>query len=323
MFTFGNPYYLLSLFVIPILYFLQNKFVKNKEGTFLTSSVNLFSDKMKRRGLIRRNILFVFQYITIFLIIIALSRPRIIDSLKETNMDVIDIVLVIDISSSMLATDFPPNRLEAVKKTAKDFIKARISDRIGVLVFAGESFIQCPLTIDKEVLLSLMEDIQVAEQSYDGTAIGMAIANSTNRLRHSDAKSKVMILLSDGSNNAGELDPLTSADLAAKFGIKIYTIGAGTNQDVSFIPGRGYIRNEIDEVTLRSIAKRTDGKYFRATNVSGLEQVYNTINDLERTEIEVKEYTRYKELFGWFLIPAMLLGLSGQTIDRIVFRRRL
>jgi len=323
MFTFGNPYYLLSLFVIPILYFLQNKFVKNKEGTFLTSSVNLFSDKMKRRGLIRRNILFIFQYITIFLIIIALSRPRIIDSLKETNMDVIDIVLVIDISSSMLATDFPPNRLEAVKKTAKDFIKERISDRIGVLVFAGESFIQCPLTIDKEVLLSLMEDIQVAEQSYDGTAIGMAIANSTNRLRHSDAKSKVMILLSDGSNNAGELDPLTSADLAAKFGIKIYTIGAGTNQDVSFIPGRGYIRNEIDEVTLRSIAKRTDGKYFRATNVSGLEQVYNTINDLERTEIEVKEYTRYKELFGWFLIPAMLLGLSGQTIDRIVFRRRL
>jgi Ca-activated chloride channel family protein len=323
MFTFGNPYYLLSLLLIPILYFLQNKFAKNKEGTFLTSSVNLFSEKMKRRGLIRRNILFAFQYITIFLIIIALSRPRIIDSLKETNMDVIDIVLVIDISSSMLATDFPPNRLEAVKKTAKDFIKERISDRIGVLVFAGESFIQCPLTIDKEVLLSLMEDIQVAEQSYDGTAIGMAIANSTNRLRHSDAKSKVMILLSDGSNNAGELDPLTSADLAAKFGIKIYTIGAGTNQDVSFIPGRGYIRNEIDEVTLMSIAKRTDGKYFRATNVSGLEQVYNTINDLERTEIEVKEYTRYKELFGWFLIPAMLLGLSGQTIDRIVFRRRL
>ena len=323
MFTFGNPYYLLSLLIIPIIYYLQNKFAKNKEGTFLTSSVNLFSDNMKRRGLIRRNILLGFQYITIFLIIIALSRPRIIDSLKETNMDVIDIVLVIDISSSMLATDFPPNRLEAVKKTAKDFIKARISDRIGVLVFAGESFIQCPLTIDKEVLLSLMEDIQVAEQSYDGTAIGMAIANSTNRLRHSDAKSKVMILLSDGSNNAGELDPLTSADLAAKFGIKIYTIGAGTNQDVSFIPGRGYIRNEIDEVTLRSIAKRTDGKYFRATNVSGLEQVYNTINDLERTEIEVKEYTRYKELFGWFLIPAMLLGLSGQTIDRIVFRRRL
>ncbi len=323
MFAFGNPYYLLILFIIPILYFFNKNFTDKNEGTIQISSAKLFSEKIKRKGLIRKNILLTFQYITLLLIIVALSRPRIIDSLKETKMDVIDIVLVMDISSSMLATDFSPNRLEAVKKTAKNFIEDRFSDRIGVLVFAGESFIQCPLTIDKNVLLSLMDDIQVAEQSYDGTAIGMAIANATNRLRHSDAKSKVMILLSDGSNNAGELDPLTSADLAAKFGIKIYTIGAGTNQDVSFIPGRGYIRNEIDEETLQSIAKRTDGKYFRATNVSGLQDVYNTINELEKTEIEVREYTRYKELFGWFLIPAMILGLSGQSIDRILFRRRL
>ena len=215
------------------------------------------------------------------------------------------------------------NTLEAVKKTAKDFINARKSDRIGILVFAGESFIQCPLTIDKEVLLALMDDIQVAEQSYDGTAIGMAIANATNRLRNSDAKSKVMILLSDGSNNAGELDPLTSADLASNFDIKIYTIGAGTNQDVSFIPGRGYIRNEIDEVTLKSIANRTNGKYFRATNVVGLEDVYKTIDELERTEIEIKEFTRYKELFGWLLIPAMIIGLGGHTIDRTIFRKQL
>jgi Ca-activated chloride channel family protein len=135
--------------------------------------------------------------------------------------------------------------------------------------------------------------------------------------------SKVMILLSDGSNNAGELDPLTSADLASNFGIKIYTIGAGTNQDVSFIPGRGYIRNEIDEETLKSIAERTDGKYFRATNISGLEQVYATIDELERTEVEIKEYTRYKELFGWFLIPALVFGLGGQTIDRTLYRRRI
>ena len=223
----------------------------------------------------------------------------------------------------MLATDFPPNRLEAVKKTAKNFIDARNNDRIGVLVFAGESFIQCPLTVDKEVLISLMDEVKVAEQSYDGTAIGMAIANATNRLRHSDAMSKVMILLSDGSNNAGELDPLTSADLASNFGIKIYTIGAGTNQDVSLIPGRGYIRNEIDEETLKSIAKRTDGKYFRATNIAGLEQVYATIDELERTEIEIKEYTRYKELFGWFLIPALIFGLGGQTIERRLYRRQI
>ena len=323
MLSFGNPYYLLLLIIIPIIYFCNKKFADNNEGTVQISSAKLFSKKIKRKGLIRKNILLFFQYLTLLLIIIALSKPRIIDSLKETKMDVIDIVLVMDISSSMLATDFLPNRLEAVKKTAKNFIEERVSDRIGVLVFAGESFIQCPLTVDKDVLLSLMDEIQVAEQSYDGTAIGMAIANATNRLRHSDAKSKVMILLSDGSNNAGELDPLTSADLAAKFGIKIYTIGAGTNQDVSFIPGRGYIRNEIDEVTLQSIAKRTNGQYFRATNVSGLKDVYNTINALEKTEIEVKQYTRYKELFGWFLIPAMIFGLGGQTIDRLLFRRRI
>ena len=323
MLSFANPYYLFLLIIIPIIYICNKKFAENNEGTVQISSAKLFSKKIKRKGLIRKNILLIFQYLTLLLIIIALSKPRIIDSLKETKMDVIDIVLVMDISSSMLATDFLPNRLEAVKKTAKNFIEERISDRIGVLVFAGESFIQCPLTVDKDVLLSLMDEIQVAEQSYDGTAIGMAIANATNRLRHSDAKSKVMILLSDGSNNAGELDPLTSADLAAKFGIKIYTIGAGTNQDVSFIPGRGYIRNEIDEVTLQSIAKRTNGQYFRATNVSGLKDVYNTINALEKTEIEVKQYTRYKELFGWFLIPAMIFGLGGQTIDRLLFRRRI
>ena len=323
MLSFGNPYYLFLLIIIPIIYICNKKFAENNEGTIQISSAKLFSKKIKRKGLIRKNILLVFQYLTLLLIIIALSKPRIIDSLKETKMDVIDIVLVMDISSSMLATDFLPNRLEAVKKTAKNFIEERISDRIGVLVFAGESFIQCPLTVDKDVLLSLMDEIQVAEQSYDGTAIGMAIANATNRLRHSDAKSKVMILLSDGSNNAGELDPLTSADLAAKFGIKIYTIGAVTNQDVSFIPGRGYIRNEIDEETLRAIAKRTNGQYFRATNVSGLKDVYNTINALEKTEIEVKQYTRYKELFGWFLIPAMIFGLGGQTIDRLLFRRRI
>ena len=323
MVTFGNPWYLVVLIMIPILYYWQSRVGKNHEGTFRISSIQLISDKMKRRGRRRHLILTILQYVTLCLVVMGLSRPQIRDSLTETNVEVVDIVLVMDISSSMLATDFSPNRLEAVKKTAKGFIDARASDRIGILVFAGESFIQCPLTIDKDVLLSLMDEIKVAEQSYDGTAIGMAIANATNRLRHSDAKSKVMILLSDGSNNAGELDPLTAADLAAKFEIKIYTIGAGTNQDVSFIPGRGYIRNEIDEETLQAISKRTNAQYFRATNISGLEEIYATIDELERTEIEVKEYTLYKELFGWFLIPALIFSLGGQTIERTLFRRRL
>ena len=211
---------------------------------------------------------------------------------KEKNIDLVDIVLVIDISSSMLATDFKPNRLEVVKKTAKNFINKRKEDRLGILVFAGESFIQCPLTIDKDVLLSLMDEVSVAQQSYDGTAIGMAIANATNRLRNSASKSKVMILLSDGSNNSGELDPSTAADLAKQFNIKIYTIGAGTNDDVSFIPGRGYIRNEIDEKSLKAIAKKTGGQYFRATNSNALEKIYSKIDELERTEVEIKIYTQ-------------------------------
>ena len=323
MIIFENPWAFLGLFIIPLIFIWRHKFGENNEGTLRFSSSSLISERMKHQGRMRIRILYLLQYVTIALIIMGLSRPRLRDSMQETNVDVVDIVLVIDISSSMLATDFSPNRLEAVKKTAKDFINARNGDRIGVLVFAGESFIQCPLTVDQDVLLSLMDEINVAEQSYDGTAIGMAIASATNRLRHSDAKSKVMILLSDGSNNAGELDPLTSADLASNFNIKIYTIGAGTNQDVSFIPGRGYIRNEIDEATLKSIAERTDGQYFRATNVAGLEQVYKTIDALERTEIEIKEYTRYKELFGWFLIPALIFGMGGHTLDRTLFRRRL
>tara|TARA_B110000014_G_C19915529_1_gene473717 strand:- start:137 stop:808 length:672 start_codon:yes stop_codon:yes gene_type:complete len=220
----------------------------------------------------------------------------------------------------MLADDFPPNRLEAVKETASKFILGRNQDRIGILVFAGETFIQCPLTIDKTVLNSLIKDIKIASKDNDGTAIGMAIANGTNRLRESEVESRVMILLSDGSNNKGEIDPKTAAELAKNYNIKIYTIGAGTNQSFTRIPGRGLIKNEIDEETLKFIAEITGGKFFRATNVEVLESIYAEIDQLERSEIEVKEFTQYKELYGWFLIPAFILGLSMEIIRRSIFR---
>ena len=223
----------------------------------------------------------------------------------------------------MLADDFKPNRLEVVKKTASEFVRLRAQDRVGILVYARESFIQCPLTVDKEVLINLIKEITIVSKEYDGTAIGMAIANATNRLRNSASKSKVMILLSDGSNNSGELDPSTAADLAKQFNIKIYTIGAGTNDDVSFIPGRGYIRNEIDEKSLKAIAKKTGGQYFRATNSDALEKIYSKIDELERTEVEIKIYTQYKELFGWFLIPALFLSLGGNILERYYFKKRL
>jgi Ca-activated chloride channel family protein len=278
---------------------------------------------MIAKGRLKKRLLTFNHYVVLLLIIFSLSRPQVVENLQKKNIDIVDIILVIDISSSMLATDFKPNRLEVVKETAKNFINQRDGDRLGILVFAGESFIQCPLTIDKDVLLSLMDEVSVAQQSYDGTAVGMAIANATNRLRNSESKSKVMILLSDGSNNAGELDPNTAADLAKQFGIKIYTIGAGTSDDVSFIPGRGYIRNEIDEKSLQEIAEQTGGQYFRATNSEALEKIYSKINELERTQVEIKVYTQYKELFSWALIPALFLSLGGNILERFLFRKRL
>jgi|TARA_B100001094_G_scaffold186669_1_gene180880 Ca-activated chloride channel family protein len=323
MIILDSPLFLVLLAIIPIIVIVKKLSNFSDSGPIRVSSSSIFSGAMIQKGKTKKRFLSLIQYLVIILIVISLSRPQAVQELQEKKIDIVDIVLVIDISSSMLATDFKPNRLEVVKKTAKNFIKQRDGDRLGILVFAGESFIQCPLTIDKDVLLSLMDEISVAQQSYDGTAIGMAIANATNRLRNSESKSKVMILLSDGSNNAGELDPSTAADLAKQFNIKIYTIGAGTNDDVSFIPGRGYIRNEIDEESLKNIATQTGGQYFRATNSKALEEIYSRINELERTEVEIKTYTQYKDFFGWFLIPALFLTAGGNILERYYFRKRL
>lgn len=322
MIEFSHPWMLIFLFLIPLLWIWMSRAGQKLEGTISVSSHHIFPESIKKKGRMKAQVLKTLRLAVLGLIIIGLAGPRRIDTLQETNMDVVDIVLVIDISSSMLATDFDPNRLEAVKKTADRFILEREGDRMGLLVFAGETFIQCPLTVDKDVVRRLLSEVRVAEQAYDGTAIGMAIANASNRLRTSLAKSKVMILLSDGSNNAGELDPLTAADLASRFDIKIYTIGAGTDRSVSFVPGRGNMRNVIDEKTLKEIADKTGGKYFRAKDSSALDDVYAEINALERTEIKVKEYTRYEQLFAWFLLPALLAGLGTESLERHVLRKR-
>ena len=287
----------------------------------ISSSASL-EKYFRKKGELKYKIIFYFKILTLVLIILAIARPRKIDQLQMMNIDVVDIILVIDISSSMLAEDFKPNRLEAVKEAAQKFISNRKGDRIGLLVFAGETFIQCPLTTDNNVLSSLLKNISIAEKEYDGTAIGMAIANATNRLRDSKAKSKIMILLSDGSNNAGELDPITAAGLASQFDIKIYTIGAATDQSLSYIPGVGRMINEIDEKTLIEIANETEGKYFRARDKDMLSEIYKQIDSMERTEIEIKSYTKYKELFGWFLIPALILGISTETLNRYTFNRQ-
>ena len=302
-----------------IIYFYRN-YSNKVEATILFSSARLFSKDMLYRAKIKNRFLKTFEIIILILIIVALARPQKIDKLVKKNIDVIDILLVLDISSSMLADDFSPNRLEVVKKTAKDFISSREGDRIGVVVFAGQSFIQCPLTTDIKVLLNLVDEISVANKDYDGTAIGMAIANATNRLRDSESKSKTMILLSDGSNNSGEIEPSTAAKIASNFGIKIYTIAAGTNKSVSRIPGRGLIRNEIDIETLKDISNETGGQFFRATDKKALSDIYQEINNLERSQIEVKDFTKYYELYRWFLVPALFLAIMYLIFKKYLFK---
>ena len=315
-----SPLYLLLLTFLPFLIFWYQKNGKNNEAVFLISSKEFLSEGIINSGRKKNILLKSGQLLILILIIIGLSRPRLIDKVTETSVEVVDMILVLDISSSMLADDFQPNRLEAVKITAANFINSRKSDRIGIIVFAGESFIQCPLTVDKSVLKSLIDEINIVSKEYDGTAIGMAIANATNRLRKSLVKSKVMVLLSDGSNNSGEIDPRTSAELASQYGIKIYTIGAGTNQAFTRIPGRGLIKNEIDEETLKYIANKTGGKFFRATDIKALESIYNEIDALERSEIEVKEYSNYTEMYIWILFPALILGLFMEIYKRFILR---
>ncbi|MFQ6617143.1 MAG: VWA domain-containing protein [Fidelibacterota bacterium] len=328
MFRFANPYFLFILLSIPILLYWHFKRGTRNFGVLNFSSISIFKRISSGKNLFLLHIPYFFRVLALGFLILAFSRPQSGIKNREVTTEGIDIMLVLDISSSMLAEDFRPNRLEAVKSVALDFIDQRVSDRIGLVVFASESFIQCPLTIDYEILKKLLNSVTVIEKRYDGTAIGMAIANSINRLRSSESKSKIMILLSDGRNNAGELDPITAAQLAKINNIKIYTIGAGGNQPAPFpvedpIIGKRYIRRkiDIDEETLKKIAEITAGKYFRATDESKLAYIYREINAMEKTEIKVKEYTRYSELFPYFLIPGLILMVGEMFLSHLLIRR--
>ena len=325
---FAQPYYLFLLFLLPLLLLWYFKKGQNQEATLRFSNLDLFPEQIKKSGRMK-NLIFIFSRIIIMmLIIMALARPRFVDTVQETKTEIIDILLVIDQSGSMLAQDFKPNRLEAAKDVAKAFIKDREGDRLGLIVFAGESYIQCPLTRDMDVLLEFTDQIEIIDKEHDGTAIGMAIANAINRLRDSEAESKTIILLSDGSNNQGELDPVTAADLAAKFGIKIYTVAAGTRglapYPVTDAWGRQVIQKvqvDVDEESLQEIAEITNGRFFRATDNQSLKEVYREIDALERTEIEVTEYQNYTELYSWFTIPAAFASVFFIFLSRGVFHK--
>ncbi|HDZ13062.1 MAG TPA: VWA domain-containing protein, partial [Bacteroidetes bacterium] len=261
-------------------------------------------------------------------VILALARPQSGSTHEEITTEGIDIILAMDISSSMLAEDFKPkNRIEAAKEVAEEFVKGRKNDRIGLVVFAKDSYTQCPLTLDYGILLKFIKDVKIGIIP-DGTAIGMALANAVNRLRDSKAKSKVIILLTDGRNNAGELDPVTAAQIARAMGIRIYTIGAGKKgsalypvQDPFF--GKRYVRMpvDIDENLLKQIASITGGKYFRATNTNSLREIYKEIGKMEKTKIHVKEYTKYKELFVGFLLTALIILIIEILLRNTKFRK--
>ena len=325
---FGQPYYLLLILILPLLVLWYFKKGQNQEATIRFSNLDLISESVIRNGKMKNMFFIIGRLFIMLLIIFALARPRLSDTIRESKTEIVDILLVIDQSSSMLAQDFKPNRLEAAKEVAKKFIKDREGDRLGLIVFAGEPYIQCPLTRDINVLLEFTDEIEIIDQEHDGTAIGMAIANSINRLRESDTKSNTIILLSDGSNNQGELDPITAAGLAAKFDIKIYTVAAGTHglapYPVTDAWGRQVIQKvqvDVDEESLKEIEIITGGQFFRATDNKSLLKVYEDIDALERTEIEVKEYQNYTELYSWFTIPAAFASIFFLFFSRGIFHK--
>ncbi|MCH7732972.1 MAG: VWA domain-containing protein [Candidatus Marinimicrobia bacterium] len=329
MFKFASPLILLLLPIVPFIAWWYHKRGEQREGTIQFSSLSLLKDIKGLTGKGKIRFLLGLRLLAITLLILALAKPQVVSTESDILTEVIDIILVLDISSSMLAEDFKPNRLEAAKVTAREFIENRKGDRIGLVVFAGESYIQCPLTIDYDVLKSLLDQVTIIDEQHDGTAIGMALAHSLNRLRGSHTKSKVIVLLSDGSNNAGELDPITASGFARDYGVKIYTVGVGSKGKAPYpvndpIVGKRYVQVDVDmdEETLKRVAETADGKYFRATDEESLLEIYNEISRLERSEIKVKEFHQYEELFGLFLISGLMFVLGEGILNDVFFRRR-
>ncbi len=315
--SFANPQFFWLLLLLPVAMLWY--FFKRKEQT---ASLKMSSIKGFPKGSILPKLkpaLFVMRLLALAAIIVALARPQTEDiSTRTKTTKGIDIVMAIDVSSSMLAKDLKPYRLAALKKVAADFINERPNDRIGLVAYAGESYTKTPITSDKSIVLRALDEITYG-QLNDGTAIGMGLATSVNRLKESKALSKVIILLTDGVNNSGFIEPQTAADLAVEFGIKTYTIGLGTNgnamspiaynADGSFRYGMREV--EIDESLLKSIAETTGGQYFRATDNKKLEAIYEEINKLEKTEVEEFKYYKYEEKFRpWVYLAGVLLLLE-------------
>lgn len=327
-FQYVNPEFFWLFLLLPLLiawYWWQRN---NQTASFKISTVQGFKTQKNWLGKLRP-ILFAIRLLALSALIVALARPRLVDESTRTNTTSgIDIIMAMDLSASMLARDLKPNRLEALKATAAQFIQNRPNDRIGLVEYAGESYTRTPLTTDKELLLKSLKEVQYNTVIEGGTAIGSGLATAVNRLKDSEAVSKVIILLTDGDNNTGVIDPKIASELALEFGIKVYTIGIGTKgmalspigirPDGSFQYGN--VPVEINEELMKDIANKTGGKYFRATDNQELDEIYDEIDQMETTEIEEFRYTHYEEKFRpWALFGFGLLAL--EFLMRIVLFR--
>lgn len=323
---FASAYFLYGLIIIPLLIAWYIFAGRKNQAYVKFSDTSFFADMPKSWRIYARHILFAIEMCALALLIIALARPQSSSKSQKINVEGIDIILTIDLSSSMLAQDLKPDRLEAAKNISADFVKGRPEDRMGLVVFASETFTQVPLTTDHGMLLNMMKELKCG-MLEDGTAIGDGLASSVSRLKDSEAISKVVILLTDGDNNAGSIDPATAAEMAKIFGIRVYTIGVGTRGTAPYpvqtpFGGIQYqqIPVTINESLLQQIADETGGKYYRATSNEKLEQIYDEIDQLERSKIEINEFTRVHEEFLPFLLTGLALLLLGFLLKHTVFK---
>lgn len=326
-YTFVNPEYF-YLLIFPFAILIWNILKKQDNNAYVSFSNTSELEKVKSKKSYFRSLPLFFKILSSVLLIIALSRPQSSINWQESTVEGIDIVLTMDISASMLAEDLNPNRLEASKNVAIDFISKRKNDRIGIVVFSGESFTQCPLTTDHQVLINLLREIKTADWLTGGTAMGMGMLTATNRLRNSKAKSKVIILITDGVNNTGDFSPMAAAEMAKKFGICVYTIGVGKEGDAKIpvgvdIFGRKMYQTVegLDEKTLQDIAVSTKGKFFRATSNRSLNKVYNEIDKLEKSKIQVSEFHKRSEEFIPFASSALLFLFIAFISKITIFRK--
>ena len=323
--TFANPGYLfLLLLLIPIIGWYIYELWKSDASVQISDSTALAAQPKSWRVWLL-HVPFVLRVAAVTLLSIALARPQLTNRWTSESTEGIDIMMALDISGTMLAEDLKPNRLEAAKSVAQDFVIARPNDQIGLVVFAGESFTQCPLTIDHAVLVNLFRSVEYG-MVEDGTAIGLGLANAVNRMKDSKTKSKVVILLTDGSNNRGDIDPQTAAEIAKTFGIRVYTVGVGSygqaRVPVNTPLGKQYVTmdSEFDESTLKRIAQTTGGQYFRATDNTSLKQIYEQIDQMEKTKLRVREYSKHTENFMPYLIAALICLLLEVIIRYFVVR---